>query len=362
MSTHTFIVSDESRNSQGFVIRTDGIDTTEFERNPVMYYMHDRFSGVVGRWENIRKEGGKLLMDGVFDDSTELGRQVKSQVENGFLRCASIGVDQMQEQDVDGVKTVVVCRLVEVSIVDIPANRNAVKLSERAGICTFAAILHDGGRQDLRAAISALLGLPEGVSDADILRAVEMLVAGQKSAENKMQQALAAELIDEDEAEAYLSMANESPALFESIIEKKGRKAITEAHAAIMAAVRTGKIDACHKDLFERVAATCGAKAVCRILDIMRTRVSVAELIRENERKNGTAAVRAGWSLDDYRRHAPDELAENPTLYAELLEREGRRPPLTRETLDYYRRHHAEYLRKHPEEYKKALNDTGKTN
>ncbi len=32
----TFVLSDESRNSYGFVVLTDGIDTTAFERNPVM--------------------------------------------------------------------------------------------------------------------------------------------------------------------------------------------------------------------------------------------------------------------------------------------------------------------------------------
>ena len=128
MNKATFIVSDETVNCYGFIVLTSGIDTAQFERNPIMLYMHNRESGVVGRWENIRKDGKQLLADAVFDDSTELAANVKKQVENGFLRCASIGIDNIKKQVLNGVETVVSCRLVEISIVDLPSNTNAVKL------------------------------------------------------------------------------------------------------------------------------------------------------------------------------------------------------------------------------------------
>ena len=67
MNKQTFIVSDESLNSYGMVILTAGIDYADFARNPIMYYMHERSKGVVGRWENIRVEDNKLLMDAVFE-------------------------------------------------------------------------------------------------------------------------------------------------------------------------------------------------------------------------------------------------------------------------------------------------------
>ena len=77
MGNVTFIVSDESVNSYGMIILTAGIDTSRFEQNPVMLYMHERAT-IVGRWENIRKENDKLLADAVFDDSTPLGVQEKN--------------------------------------------------------------------------------------------------------------------------------------------------------------------------------------------------------------------------------------------------------------------------------------------
>ena len=48
MEKNTFVISDESVNSYGYIVKTDGIDITAFERNPVMLYMHERKT-VVGR-------------------------------------------------------------------------------------------------------------------------------------------------------------------------------------------------------------------------------------------------------------------------------------------------------------------------
>ena len=137
MNENTFVVSDESINSYGYIVITEGIDTTAFERNPIMLYMHERKT-VVGRWENIRKDGKKLLADAVFDESTELGRTVKTQVENGFLRSASIGVDIIETKEIDGVNIVTKSVLYEISIVDIPANKNALKLYKKGGLQRLA--------------------------------------------------------------------------------------------------------------------------------------------------------------------------------------------------------------------------------
>lgn len=84
MTKNKFTVSDETLNSYGGVILTSGINIIQFQRNPIMYYMHDRDKGVIGRWENITKEGDKLTAEAVFDEVTELGAKVKHQVESGF--------------------------------------------------------------------------------------------------------------------------------------------------------------------------------------------------------------------------------------------------------------------------------------
>ncbi len=49
-----------------------------------MLYMHERESGVIGRWENVHKEGKKLIAEAVFDEDTELGAKVKSRLKTAF--------------------------------------------------------------------------------------------------------------------------------------------------------------------------------------------------------------------------------------------------------------------------------------
>lgn len=136
--TYTFIISDESVNADGFVIQTKGIRTERFKKDPVMLYMHAREKGVIGRWDNIRTEGSQLIADAVFDENNPLGKEVKERVDGGFLRSASIGLSVLNYERIDGVDTVTDCELTEVSIVDIPSNRNAVKLFDKRGLIVLS--------------------------------------------------------------------------------------------------------------------------------------------------------------------------------------------------------------------------------
>lgn len=205
MSKTTFVVSDESVNSYGYVILTGGIDTTKFERNPVMLYMHERKT-VVGRWENIRKEGKRLLADAVFDDSTPLGVQVKNQVEKGFLKSASISVEIIEKETVNGVETVTKSELTEISIVDIPANSNALKLYRKGGRMFFRLALPEKV-DDLRAAIISLLGLDDDATDGDILTEIQALTNAPDDAGTQVDEAIKAGYVDAKDRKEFLTMA-----------------------------------------------------------------------------------------------------------------------------------------------------------
>ncbi|MBR7002535.1 MAG: HK97 family phage prohead protease, partial [Neisseriaceae bacterium] len=217
MSNNTFIISDESVNSYGYIVKTDGIDTTAFERNPVMLYMHERKT-VVGRWENIRKDGTRLLADAVFDESTELGRRVKNQVENGFLRSASIGVDIVEEKVINGVKTVTKSVLFEVSIVDIPANQNALKLYRKGNRQRLALELPEKV-EDLRGAIISILGLDEDVTDEDIITEIQHLLNVPDEATIDVEEAIKAGFIYGIDRSNFLTMARIHPTVFRTFIE-----------------------------------------------------------------------------------------------------------------------------------------------
>ena len=113
----------------------------------------------------------RSLGDAVFDDSTELASTVKKQVEKGFLRCVSIGIDPITTEVLNGVQTIIKSRLIEVSIVDIPSNENAVKLCRRSGgyVYNLKELENDNTPEDLKTALIALLGLENGADDKDII-------------------------------------------------------------------------------------------------------------------------------------------------------------------------------------------------
>lgn len=148
MDPKTFIASEESINSYGYRVLTDGIDVSAFKKNPVMLFNHDSggwcgspdYKGPIGRWENIRKENGQLKADAVFDMEDETGEKIGKKVENNFIRAASIGFEVIETSNDPSVMlrgqtrpTITKCRLIEISVVDIPSNQNALALYDQSG-------------------------------------------------------------------------------------------------------------------------------------------------------------------------------------------------------------------------------------
>ena len=349
MDKISFVISDESVNSYGYIVKTDGIDTTAFERNPVMLYMHERKT-VVGRWENIRKEGNKLLADAVFDESTELGRTVKAQVENGFLRSASIGVDIIEDTVINGIKTITKCSLFEVSIVDIPANQNALKLY-RKGNRKRLTLETTQKVEDLRSEIITLLGLADDVSDEDIIAEIQTLLNVPCEASVEVENAVKAGFVESKDKSNFLTMARISPQTFHSFISGEKEKRKKAVLAAVDAAFFDRRIEYAQKEIFARVGNKMGLETLSLLLGSMPKVRKVSEILSKD---------RKGWTLTDYRKYAPDELRKNPKLYAELIDKENSivgGGNGGKQTLDYLRKHNPEYLKEHPEEYEKLLSN-----
>lgn len=125
-------LTDDSLNSHGSRILTSGCDTAQYERNPVLLYMHER-GKVIGYMKDIEVRDGEITGEPVFDCATELSKQCKKQWEVGSLRMVSIGIDILEmsespEQLVAGqtAPTITKSKIFETSIVDIGANDNAI--------------------------------------------------------------------------------------------------------------------------------------------------------------------------------------------------------------------------------------------
>lgn len=141
--THTFIVNTENVNEYGYRVLTDGIDYNQYMRNPVVLFMHDRYnskdrgSEVIGRVVKMYKKDTQLIAEIEFDEKDAFAKKIADKVEGGFIRMASMSADVKgtssdPELLLSGqqYETVTKCKLVEISIVDIGGNDDALKLSK----------------------------------------------------------------------------------------------------------------------------------------------------------------------------------------------------------------------------------------
>ncbi|GIM58483.1 HK97 family phage prohead protease [Capnocytophaga canimorsus] len=288
MNKQTFLVSDESENSQGFKVLTEGIDTSQFEKNPIMLYMHERPT-IIGVWENLRKEDGKLYADAVFDTESQKGKEVARQVEQGFLRGASIGITYEKSDFKNGVLEK--CKLYEISIVDIGSNPNALKLYNDT---EFATLYFEN--------ISALNLIADALSSEDkslsgITKQIENLKHNFKTLEAFK------ERVDEDreiEIEALIDIAIK-------------RKVLTEHLADIQKKAFEENYYEAKKNLIKSIFGSYPMKIFSAIKIIEDAR-------REAANKSGKSKI--DWGLEEYRKFAPDELKNDPQLYQRLLDEE----------------------------------------
>ncbi len=127
-----FILNDETvTNSYGFRILTAGIDLTRFKMNPVMLNGHIQSKqNVIGSWQNITLEGGKLIAEPLFDTEDENAKLIAGKVERGVIKGASMGITFSKKDlsNENGEMVLKNCTLFEVSIVAVPSNANALRL------------------------------------------------------------------------------------------------------------------------------------------------------------------------------------------------------------------------------------------
>lgn len=138
------IISTSSLNCYGGRVLTSGIDLAQFQKNPLLLWMHrrsfDRDAMPIGRIDNLRTDGDRLIGTPVFDQNDEFAKKIESKWENGFLRMASAGISIIETSDApehllqgQTRRTITRCRLEEVSIVDMGGNDEALQLYDRSG-------------------------------------------------------------------------------------------------------------------------------------------------------------------------------------------------------------------------------------
>ena len=97
--THDFVINTENVNEYKYRILTDGIDYTQYLRNPVVLYLHERDSfknkggEVIGRCIKLFVEDKKLIATIEFDEKDEFSKRIADKVAGGFIRMASMYAD-----------------------------------------------------------------------------------------------------------------------------------------------------------------------------------------------------------------------------------------------------------------------------
>lgn len=248
MTAFTFVLHDESVNTYGFRMLTSGANLEEFRKNPVLFLNHKDWELPIGRWENIRIEGTRILADAVFDENDEEAIKVMKKVETDFVRMASVGawppeeVSDAPELKLPGqtMPTVTRWTVREASVVTIGANHNAlvmydrqtgkqIDLTDATSVVRLMDINIHSNTENMNENLKGVLKLQDSATEADIVGAVKTLIANNDrlSEENRV--------LKEEKAE-------------QERIRMEAQRA--EGVALVDAAVKDGRIDAAGRNAY----------------------------------------------------------------------------------------------------------------
>lgn len=143
----TFVASDGSRDTAGTVLNVNGWDLERFNRNGIIGYQHKVYGGyddtenpdnVIGKG-HAYVEGGKLMVDVEFEPAeiNPLAEKIYQKLLFGSLKAVSVGFLPIGrgswgkgEESLEGNNPTYYYagqELLEVSVVNIPANPNALR-------------------------------------------------------------------------------------------------------------------------------------------------------------------------------------------------------------------------------------------
>ena len=300
-------LTDDSLNSHGSRVLTTGVDISQYERNPVLLYMHER-GRVIGFMKELKVENNEITGEPVFDCATELSKQCKKQWEIGSLRMVSIGIDILELSDkaehlVPGQTspTITKSKIFETSIVDIGANNNSIRMRRNGKQITLGKdsenplpqlnnITHTTKEEMELKRIALQLGFPETADEAAILS---------KIAEFKGQAEEAAKLKKE-----------------------KDDLILAQVTGAVETAIKENRVTADKKEHFINLGKTVGLEVLKTTLESMSPSVKLSAMINPG---SGTPDTTKG-TYSKLSEVPAEELKkmreENPAEYKKLFKAE----------------------------------------
>ena len=275
-------ISNETLNQYGTWIKTEGVDLSQFKRNPVMLWMHER-GKIIGCIKNISVENNEITGEPYFDEVTEESRQAKQQWEKGTLRMGSPWFEVIESSDAPELlkpgqtrPTVTKCKLVEFSMVDIGGNDDNIRLSrdgkdillskteDNAG--DVLPVLNNVKKQNKMnelKTIALMLGLAEGATLQEVQQKINVIL-GYQSANATLR-------TERDDLKKQLETMQ-----------------LAGVTSLVDDAIKAGKIDATKKDHFINLGKSVGQESLKLTFDAMHGSVKPTTVI--NAGGNGGAA------------------------------------------------------------------------
>lgn len=229
-----------------------------------------------------------------------LAIKIAKKVENGFLNATSLGVEFPEEPPLNGIakKSVVI----ECSIVMIPSNANAVRISSELSKNKVKYNLyhriHLNNDVDLNTRLIKLLDLKNSAKDDEIFTAVEELKTQISE--------LGAERVEESEQLTNLAIQ---------------LKIIPSSLKRVQLMAFNGDFVSTKKDL-QALITDATKQDVTRINHGLIKSVVLGKKGAKTELSNLSDKPRSEWTLQDYRKHAPKELENDKELYEKLIKEE----------------------------------------
>jgi uncharacterized protein len=142
--TLTAYISTDTRDRMDEVLDPEGMDMTNYKKNPVVLWAHDYSQPPIGKALWVKRDGVGIISKVKFA-STAFAQEIFQLYKEGFLKAFSVGFIPKDTKEGDGEKQPR-CRftkweLLEYSAVPVPANPDALALAIQKGILKTESII-----------------------------------------------------------------------------------------------------------------------------------------------------------------------------------------------------------------------------
>lgn len=289
------VISTPRLNSYGARVLTEGIDLTQYQKNPILLYMHRRGRKEdmpIGIMENLRVENGILYGTPKFDDDTEDERNISKKWDRGTLRMLSAGLDIIEWSEdpallVSGQTrpTVTKSKLREVSVVDIGANDDALQVG----------LYHEGQLLNLAAGEESEHLPLLSCGRATAMKESEQIQNNSKNMEKILLKLGLAPGATEEQAVAAIGRLQ----------EEKATMTLARITDAVDTAIKERRITADKKDKYLTLGKQVGIDSLNALFADMSPIQKPLDLVKPTGGASGAADVKLTWATA-----SADQLAE----------------------------------------------------